>query len=57
MDQKDMTEWYNERAAIYEYDGGLTRMEAEQRAWKELEELKLKGKNNADNRNQKRGTD
>lgn len=44
MDQKDYTEWYNERAAVYEFDGGLTREEAERRAWKELQELKEEAK-------------
>lgn len=58
MTDKDYAEWYGERAGVYEYDAGLNRTEAERRAWKEMEELKLKqGEKHEDNRNQKRGTD
>ena len=34
-------EVWGERAAIVEYDGGLTRAEAEQRAWQSLREERV----------------
>ena len=43
---RDMTqvEFYEERAAIMEYDGGLPREEAERLAWKETVERLQKSK-------------
>lgn len=38
MDVIDARDWYEERAAILEYDGKLTRWIAESRAKKELEQ-------------------
>jgi hypothetical protein len=32
-----MLEWYEERAGLLEYDGGLSRVEAERAAWTFLE--------------------
>jgi hypothetical protein len=37
---RDYTEWMNERAAIYEFDGGLSREAAERKAYQDLERLK-----------------
>jgi hypothetical protein len=34
----DMAEWFEERAGLLEYDGGLSRDEAEREAWLCLEE-------------------
>ena len=34
----DIAEWYKERAGLLEYDGGLSRAEAEREAWKYVEE-------------------
>jgi predicted metal-dependent hydrolase len=31
-------EWYEERAGLLEYDGGMTRDAAEREAWKQVEE-------------------
>jgi hypothetical protein len=33
-----LLEWYEERAGLLEYDGGLSRTEAEMEAWKQLED-------------------
>lgn len=30
-------DWYNERAAIYEFDAGMTRREAERKALQDIE--------------------
>lgn len=35
---QDQRERFEERAAIYEFDGGLPRAEAERQAWKEVME-------------------
>lgn len=42
MTQEEIQELYEERAAIMEYDGGLTREDAERRARQEIQQL-LKG--------------
>jgi len=34
----DLVEWFEERAGLLEYDGGLSRAEAEHEAWQCLEE-------------------
>jgi len=34
----DMVEWLEERSALLEYDGGLSRAESEQEAWTQLEQ-------------------
>ena len=31
----DLEDWFEERAAIMEYDGGITREQAEIEAWKD----------------------
>lgn len=38
--EEGMREWFEERAGIMEYDGGLSRAEAERRARVETEEWK-----------------
>jgi hypothetical protein len=42
-------EYFEERAAIMEYDGGLSRSEAEQRAMEEMKR-KYRNKHNGDRR-------
>ena len=40
----EWTELFNERAAIREYDGGMSRREAEEKAAQEVERLKRERK-------------
>lgn len=38
--EEDYAEYFNERAAVYQFDGGLNRKEADARAAKDVERLK-----------------
>ncbi len=46
MNQADK-EWLQERAAIMEYDGGLSREKAQEQAYRCLDKLKRMGDKNA----------